>query len=175
MCTLSWFKPRIVFNENHHITSTVEVVNHDTKSSQPHQNGNRTTANGTGNRNALAPGWCAWSAKISSIMWSKKLSLIPVPPEHDNNYLIRGVINGKAGKAGKAAAVPKFSDTLTLSQPGGGGRLRPLIGFASPKFFRDYAPAIIGGIVVKNVSSRVHISSDTPFFKIPKKPSIVQK
>ena len=30
--------------------------------------------------------------------------------------LIRGVINGKAGKA---AALPKFLDTLTLSQPGG--------------------------------------------------------
>ena len=30
---------------------------------------------------------------------------------------IRGVFNGKAGKA---AALPKFSDTLTLSQPGGG-------------------------------------------------------
>ena len=28
----------------------------------------------------------------------------------------RGVINGKAGKA---AALPKFSDTLTLSQPRG--------------------------------------------------------
>ena len=30
--------------------------------------------------------------------------------------MIRGVTNGKAGKA---AALPKFSDTLTLSQPGG--------------------------------------------------------
>ena len=46
-----------------------------------------------------------------------------------------GVINGKAGKAAK------FLDKLTLSQPGGGrGRLCPTIGFASPKFFRDYVP-----------------------------------
>ena len=37
----------------------------------------------------------------------------------------RGVINGKAGKA---AALPKFSDTLTLSQPGEGCRLCPSIG-----------------------------------------------
>ena len=29
---------------------------------------------------------------------------------------VRGVINGNAGKA---AALPKFPDTLTLSQPGG--------------------------------------------------------
>jgi len=36
-------------------------------------------------------------------------------------------------------ALPKFSDTLTLSQPGGGGRLCPPIGFASPKNYRDYA------------------------------------
>ena len=42
----------------------------------------------------------------------------------------RGVINGKAGKA---AALPKFSDTLTLSQ----------LALALPhqKMFRDYAPA----------------------------------
>ena len=33
----------------------------------------------------------------------------------------RGKINGKAGKAGKAAALPKFSGTLTLSQLGRGG------------------------------------------------------
>ena len=49
----------------------------------------------------------------------------------------RGVINRKAGKAGKAAALPKFSDTLTLSQPGWAdytpSRLCPTIGFASPK------------------------------------------
>ena len=41
----------------------------------------------------------------------------------------KGVINGKAGKA---AALPKFSDTLTLSQPGE-GRLCPPIGFALTK------------------------------------------
>ena len=49
--------------------------------------------------------------------------------------IFRGVINGKAGKT---AAFPKFSDMLTLSQSGGGGRLCPTIGFASPKIFRDY-------------------------------------
>ena len=38
------------------------------------------------------------------------------------------VINGKAGKA---AALPKFSNTLTLFQPG--GRLGQPIGFAPPK------------------------------------------
>ena len=49
----------------------------------------------------------------------------------------RGVINGKACKA---AALPKFSNTLTLSQLGGGGDYaQPL---ASPNFFRDYAPDI---------------------------------
>ena len=42
-----------------------------------------------------------------------------------NSTLYKGVINGKAGKAAK------FSDTLTLSQPG--GRLCPPIGFALPK------------------------------------------
>ena len=35
----------------------------------------------------------------------------------------RGVINGKAGKA---AALPKFSDTLTLSQSEGADYAQPL-------------------------------------------------
>ena len=35
-------------------------------------------------------------------------------PTYNRNYF-RGVINGKAGR-GKAAALPKFSDKLTLSQ-----------------------------------------------------------
>ena len=35
----------------------------------------------------------------------------------------RGVINGKAGKA---ATLPKFSDTLTLSQPRGADCAHPL-------------------------------------------------
>ena len=40
------------------------------------------------------------------------------------NYgIFRGVINGKADKA---AALPKFSDTLTLSQPGGADYAHPL-------------------------------------------------
>ena len=37
---------------------------------------------------------------------------------------------------GKAAALLKFSVILTLSQSGGA-----IISFASPNFFRDYAPA----------------------------------
>ena len=41
--------------------------------------------------------------------------------------VLNGVINGKASKA---AALPKFSDTLTLLQPG--GRLCLPIGFALP-------------------------------------------
>lgn len=54
------------------------------------------------------------------------------------------VINSKAEKAAprhsgklfQAAALPNFSDTLTLSQSDG---LGPTIGQASPKFFRGYA------------------------------------
>ena len=44
------------------------------------------------------------------------------------------------GKAGKATSIPQFSDTLTLSQSEGGGRLRPPFDFVSPKNFCDYAP-----------------------------------
>ena len=47
--------------------------------------------------------------------------------------VFRGVINGKAGKV---AALPKFSGILTLSQSG--GRLCPTIGFALPKAFRAF-------------------------------------
>ena len=47
-------------------------------------------------------------------------------------------------KAGKAAALPKFSDMLTLSQPGG-GRLCPPIGFACLKKIPHYAPATVPG------------------------------
>ena len=42
---------------------------------------------------------------------------------------IRGVINGKAGKT---VGLPKFSDTLTLSQSGGADYAPPLA-FVSPK------------------------------------------
>ena len=41
-----------------------------------------------------------------------------IPP-----FTYRGVINGKAGKA---AALPKFSDTLTLSQSEGADCAQPL-------------------------------------------------
>ncbi len=51
------------------------------------------------------------------------------------NLKIKGVISGKAGKT---AALPQCSDTLTLYQPEW-GRLPPTIGFASPKNFRDCA------------------------------------
>ena len=37
-------------------------------------------------------------------------------------HQFRDVINGKAGKA---AALPKFSDMLTLSQSGEGGQIMP--------------------------------------------------
>ena len=51
-------------------------------------------------------------------------------------YCHRGVINGKAGKA---AALPKFSDSLTLSQPGGSDYAHTL---ALPHLtiFYDYVP-----------------------------------
>ena len=52
------------------------------------------------------------------------------------SFNIRGVINGKAGKA---ADIAKFSGMLTLSQPGG-GRWCPPIDFALPKKICDYAP-----------------------------------
>ena len=47
-----------------------------------------------------------------------------------NAHLVRhrGVINGKAGKA---AALPKFSDMLTLCQSGGADYAQPF-GFVSP-------------------------------------------
>ena len=48
----------------------------------------------------------------------------------------RGVINGKAGKA---AALPKFSDALTKSQPRGADYAHQLA-LPHPKFFRDYDP-----------------------------------
>ena len=42
---------------------------------------------------------------------------------HSDSAQCRGVINGKAGKA---AALPKFSDTLFLSQPEGAEYAHPL-------------------------------------------------
>ena len=61
----------------------------------------------------------------------QKIAILP--------YLLmycRGISNGKAGKA---AALPKFSDRLTLSQSGGGGQIMPNHCLASFKNFRDYA------------------------------------
>ena len=54
------------------------------------------------------------------------------------SIVYRGVINGKAGKA---AVLPKFSDILNLSQPGGADYAHPL---ALPHLnkFCYYAPAI---------------------------------
>ena len=49
---------------------------------------------------------------------------------------VRGVINGKAGKA---ASLPKFSDTLTLYQLGGIDYAYPLALLCQKKI-RDYAP-----------------------------------
>ena len=55
-----------------------------------------------------------------------------------------GVINGKAGKV---AVLPKFSDMLTQSLPRGADYDHSL---ALPhlKFYLDYAPEIILGIIV---------------------------
>ena len=44
-----------------------------------------------------------------------------------------------AGATG--ATAPEFSDTLTLSQPGG-GQILPTIAEVEPKFPRDYVPAL---------------------------------
>ena len=73
---------------------------------------------------------------------------------YDNIYWIqcRGVINGKADKA---AALPKFSDMLTLSQRGGRGKLHPPIGFASHKIIRDYAPAVFNWALICKLESLV--------------------
>ena len=59
-------------------------------------------------------------------MTEKLLHKTLVKKQFQNNVdmiTIRGVINGKAGKA---AALPKFSDTLTLSQSGGADYASPL-------------------------------------------------
>ena len=67
-----------------------------------------------------------------------------LPFRHTNSfnlrsmYYVRGVINGKAGKA---AALPKFSDMLTLSQPGW-GQIMPTHWLCLPKKIPDYAPAV---------------------------------
>ena len=46
---------------------------------------------------------------------------------------LRGIINGKLD------ALPRFSDMLTLSQPGGADYAHPLA-LPHQKMFRDYAP-----------------------------------
>ena len=50
---------------------------------------------------------------------------------------VRGIINGKAGKA---VALPKFSDTITLSQPGGGADCAHSLALPHLNFFCDQAP-----------------------------------
>jgi hypothetical protein len=54
------------------------------------------------------------------------------------NYRYRDVIKGKAGKA---AALPKFSDTLTPSQPEGGKLCSPIV-FACLQKFLEYGHAM---------------------------------
>ena len=56
-----------------------------------------------------------------------------------NSVIFRGLINGKEGKA---AALPKFLDMLTLSQPEGGGRhIMPTHWVCY--FFYNYAPDVL--------------------------------
>jgi hypothetical protein len=62
--------------------------------------------------------------------------------------MFRGVINGKVGKA---AALSKFSDTLTLSQPG--GKIIHTHWLCLPKKLSDYAPAHDSLIIKKCVGS----------------------
>ena len=57
-------------------------------------------------------------------------------PKRVDKIVFRGVINGKAGKA---AALSKFSDTLTLSQSGLGVQIMS----NQPKIFHVYTPAIL--------------------------------
>ena len=62
--------------------------------------------------------------------------MIPVK-NYCNMIEHRGIINGKAGKA---AALPKFSDTLTLSLPRGADYTAHPLALPHLKFYRDYAP-----------------------------------
>ena len=57
--------------------------------------------------------------------------------------MYRGVINGKAGKA---AALTKFSDMLTLSLPR--GQITPRLALPHPNFNLDYALEVVrdGGV-----------------------------
>ena len=47
-----------------------------------------------------------------------------------------------AGATGATTVAPKFSDTLTLFQPGGGGRFCPPSQRSNVNFPRDYVPAV---------------------------------
>ena len=74
-----------------------------------------------------------------------------------------GVINGKAGKA---AALPKSSDMLTLSQPGGADYAHPL---ALPclRKFCNYAPGYYCYLVLSRIlcsKSMVLQTKCFPFF-----------
>ena len=46
------------------------------------------------------------------------------------------------GATGATAVAPKFSDTLTLSPPGGGGRFCPPSQRSQLNFPRGYVPAV---------------------------------
>ena len=85
------------------------------------------------NKHRSAPWGQLWIFNCISILLMQNLLSILI-----GMYSIdRGVINGKGGKA---AALHKFSDTLTLSQPKGGGRLCPPFGFVWPNLRKIYAP-----------------------------------
>ena len=63
------------------------------------------------------------------------MRITPPAPANFRCDRLRDVINGKAGKA---AALPKFSDMLALSKLG--GQIMPRHCFTSPKSYLDYAP-----------------------------------
>jgi hypothetical protein len=67
----------------------------------------------------ISQNFVAFSEYMNFNKWRISSLEVRLSPKKVNNksFNIRGVINGKAGKA---ADIIKFSDTLTLTQPGGG-------------------------------------------------------
>ena len=76
---------------------------------------------------------------LAGLIWANHTEQVTVKGNYDT-YLIfinaRGVINDKAGKADALPKFVRYVNPFSIRE----GRLRPTIGFASPKFFSDYAP-----------------------------------